>query len=138
MNLNGQSTFLTVNDQGVGMPMKPLLLFTSQKMFRLAEKWETSVGTQAGFNLTGSGGNRSFTHFTYNLWVFEPKKGLRLIAGPYLTYNRFVSKNNTVGMQAGFEARVSEKVMLMADIISGRNAIAVSVWGINYSLTKRI
>jgi hypothetical protein len=139
MNLNGQSAFLTVNDEeGLGMPMKPLLLFTAQKMFRLGKKWKTSFGTQAGFNLTGNQGYTQLTHFTYNLWVYEPWKGLRLIAGPYITDHRFVGRKNTVGVQAGFEARVSKKLMLMGDIISGRNATGVSVLGINYSLTRRL
>ncbi|MDO1449871.1 hypothetical protein Q0590_26565 [Rhodocytophaga aerolata] len=138
MNLNGQSAFLTVNDEGLGTPMKPLLLFTTQKMFRLGKKWKTSIGTQAGFNLTGNQGYTQLTHFTYNLWVYEPTKGLRLLAGPYITDHRFVGRNNRVGLQAGFEARVSEKLMLMGDIISGGNATGVSVLGINYSLTKRL
>lgn len=138
MNLSREADFLTVNDEGLGAPMKPLLLFTTQKMFRLGKKWKTSVGTQSGFNMTGRSGSHRFTHYTYNLWVFEPRKGLKLIAGPYLTDRRFVGRNNMMGLQAGFEAQVSEKVILMGDIISGRNATGVSVWGINYALTKRV
>ena len=138
MNLNREADFLTVNDQGLGFPMKPLLLFTTQKMFSLGNKWKTSIGSQAGFNLTGRNGNHRFTHYTYNLWVFEPKKGLKLIAGPYLTDHRFVGRNNIMGVQAGVEAKGSKKVILMADFISGRNATGVSVWGINYNLTKRL
>jgi hypothetical protein len=138
MNMSRQAEFLTVNDEGMGMPMKPLLLFTTQKMFRLGEKWKTSIGTQAGFNLAGRDGNHWFTHYTYNLWVLEPKKGLKLMAGPYLSDRQFTGRNNIAGLQAGFEAVVSQKLIFMGDFISGRNATSVSVLGINYALTKRL
>ncbi len=53
--------------------------------------------------------------------------------------NIFCEVNSKSGFKGVPESRsfTVRKTMLMADIISGRNA-GVSVWGLNYSLTKRL
>jgi hypothetical protein len=130
--------FFITNDTNHTQPMKPIAVLTAQKMWKIGDKFSTSIGTLSGFNVDNFGKNQRFTHFTYGLAVWHPIQKLKLVGGPYLTDGRFAGMGSNFGIQAGFEAHISKKIWLMGDFISGNSAIGVSVLGINYNVSKRI
>ena len=119
-------------------PMAPLMQLTAQKFFFLNSRLKTSFGTQIGTNPIRLGKNARATHFTYNIWVYEPRHHVKVIVGPYLSDPGTVGRGNTIGLLVGFEYPVSRKVLVMGDFISGTNATSVSVLGINFLATKRV
>jgi len=116
----------------------PLIQATGQKFFFLTEHLTTSIGTQIGVHPTKLWSGSRLTHFTYNLWAFQPRHHLKFVAGAYVSDRGTVGFGNRAGMLFGFEAPVAKKLLLMGDIVTGTNASAVSVLGFNYLATKRI
>ena len=130
--------FLTTNSLDKKLIIKPLVQFTSQKFFQLTPHLKTSVGTQIGFNPLVLANKPYLTHFTYNTWMYEPRRHVKFVVGPYLSDFRTVGAGNRLGILLGFELPLHHKLLLMGDFISGNNATAVSVIGFNYLLTKRV
>ncbi len=116
----------------------PLIQATGQKFFFLTEHLTTSIGTQIGVHPTKLWTGSRLTHFTYNLWTYQPRHHLKFVAGPYLSDRGTVGFGNQAGLLLGFEAPLARKWVLMGDIVTGNNASAVSVLGFNYLATKRI
>ena len=138
MDFRRRAEFFNVNDCDLSRPMKPLLQATGQKFFVFNDKFSTSIGTQFGVNPVRLSGESRLTHFTYNTWMYEPWQHVKFVAGPYVSDRGTVGYGNQVGMLLGFEAPLAKKWILMADIITGTNANAVSVIGFNYLATKRV
>lgn len=128
-----------VNNDDHAQPLQPLAQLTGAKFFRLGPKWHTVLGTQLGSNPVRLGRqDRRLTHFSYNIWVFEPRSHLKFVAGPYLTDWASVGSGNRAGLLLGFEAPLAKKWLLMGDFISGRHTAAVSVLGFNYLASNRV
>ena len=138
MDFRRRAELFAVNDLDRNRPMKPLLQATGQKFFVFNRYLSTSVGTQIGFNPVRYSGESRVTHFTYNTWMFEPLPHVKFVAGPYLSDRGTVGQGNRLGMLLGVEAPLAKKWILMADVITGTNANAVSVIGFNYLATKRV
>lgn len=116
----------------------PIVMATAQKQFKLADKIDFNVGTQAGFNFSNQLSNKELNHFSYALGVFHFNKGSRIVGGVYNTNNMFVGQGNTVGVMLGAELKLTKKLYLMGDWISGRNDASVSVLGGMYNISKRV
>ncbi|AYA38705.1 hypothetical protein D3Y59_17600 [Hymenobacter oligotrophus] len=138
-NLARRNAPLTLRDgRDPNYPLKPLLQLTGQKFFYLTEHLKTSIGTQVGLNPVRFRPRRQLTHFSYNTWVYEPRRHWKLVAGPYLTDVGSVGPGNRVGVLAGFEVPVHRRLLVMGDFVSGRHAAAVSVLGVNFLATQRL
>ncbi len=130
--------FLNLNSLDRMALMTPLVQLTTQKFFALADHLKTSIGTQVGFNPMVMAQQPHLTHFTYNTWMYEPRKHVKFVAGPYSSDYRTVGAGNRFGVLLGLELPLRPGLLLMGDFISGRNATGVSVLGINYSISKRV
>ncbi|MFN4146501.1 MAG: hypothetical protein ACK4GN_11805 [Runella sp.] len=135
---DGNGEMLYTNGKDNSKPLMPLLQFTAQKFFFLGKNFKTTIGTQIGTNVKHFRATPHLTHFTYNLWVYEPAHHTKFVVGPYITDRRTVGRGNTTGVMVGFEVPVHKRLLIMGDWISGRNSASVGVLGINYFLTKRI
>ena len=126
------------NDFSGGQALTPTLMATLQKQFAIHEKWAMNLGTQSGANLTGNTENIQVAYFHYGLLSYRIKPGRKLLIGPYITNNQYVGSGNTVGVQMGYEWKVTDKFYLMGDFISGNNESAVLVPGIMYNVSNRV
>ena len=126
------------SDFSGGQALTPTLMATLQKQFSIHEKWAINLGTQSGINLTGNKENIQPAYFHYGLLSYQVKLGRKLLIGPYITNNQYVGSGNTVGIQMGYEWKVTDKFYLMGDFISGNNESAVLVPGIMYNVSNRI
>ncbi len=137
-NRRNHTDFLVRNSDNPTLPMKPLVQLTAQKFFFLSEKFKTSIGTQLGTSLLQLGSQSRLSHFTYNTWVYEPRHHVKFVVGPYVTDRGTVGAGNNLGLLVGFEYPVHKRLLVMGDFISGSNAAAVSVIGVNYLATRRL
>lgn len=118
--------------------LTPTLLATLQKQLLISEKWAVNLGTQSGFNLTGQSEKIQPAFFHYGLLTYQVKPGRKILIGPYVTNNQYVGSGNTVGIQVGYEWKVTDKFYLMGDFISGNNESGVLVPGIMYNVSNRV
>jgi hypothetical protein len=126
------------NDFSQGQALTPTLMATLQKQFSISEKWAANIGTQSGVNLTGYSEKVQPAYFHYGLLSYQVQPGRKLLIGPYMTNNQYVGSGNTVGIQMGYEWKVTDKFYLMGDFISGNNESAVLVPGIMYNVSNRV
>lgn len=126
------------NDFSQRKALTPTLLATLQKQIPIAEKWAVNLGTQTGVNLTGKSEKIQPAYFHYGLLSYQFKPGRKLLICPYLTNNQYVGSGNTVGIQMGYEWKLTDKFYLMGDFISGNNESAVVVPGIMYNVSNRV
>ena len=126
------------NDFSQRKALTPTLLATLQKQISIAEKWAVNLGTQSGINLTGYTEKIQPAYFHYGLLSYQSKPGRKLLIGPYVTNNQYVGSGNTVGIQMGYEWKITDKFYLMGDFISGNNESAVVVPGIMYNVSNRV
>jgi hypothetical protein len=126
------------NDFSRGEALTPTLMATLQKQFSIHEKWALNLGTQSGVNLTVNTENIQPAYFHYGLLSYQVKPGRKLLIGPYLTNNQYVGSGNTLGIQMGYEWKVTDKFYLMGDFISGNNESAVLVPGIMYNVSNKV
>lgn len=118
--------------------LSPTLLATAQKQFSLGHKWAVNIGTQTGINLTGNTEKVQPAYFHYGLLSYQAKPGKKVLIGPYITNNQYVGSGNKVGVQMGYEWKVTDKFYLMGDFISGNNESAVVVPGLMYNVSNRV
>lgn len=139
MNFGRGRDWFGYNRADRDIPLAPLAKVTGQKFFYLSRSIITSVGTQVGINpWKFSGASRELTHFTYNLWQWNPRHHVKVVAGPYLTDRGTVGQGNQMGLLLGAEFPLTKRLLFMGDFISGNNYTSVSVLGFNYLLTKRV
>ncbi len=119
-------------------PMSPLMQLTAQKFFFLNERFKTSIGTQIGTKLARLSANPGLTHFTYNIWVYEPRHHVKVVVGPYFTDRGTVGAGSRAGLLVGVEYPLAKRLLLMGDFVSGNNASSVSVIGFNFLANKRV
>jgi hypothetical protein len=126
------------NDFSQGQALTPTFMATLQKQFSIHEKWALNLGTQSGVNLTGYSEKVQPAYFHYGLVSYQVKSGRKLLIGPYLTNNQYVGSGNIIGIQMGYEWKLTDKFYLMGDFISGNNESAVLVQGIMYNVSNRV
>jgi hypothetical protein len=126
------------NDFSKGQALTPTLLATLQKQFSVSEKWAVNIGTQSGVNLTAKSEKIQLAYLHYGLVSYQVQHGRKLLIGPYITNNQYVGSGNKVGIQMGYEWKVTDKFYLMGDFISGNNESAVLVPGIMYNVSNRV
>lgn len=126
------------NDFSRGQALTPTVMATLQKQFSISEKWAVNIGTQSGVNLTSNSEKIQPAYFHYGLVSYQVKPGRKLLIGPYLTNNQYVGSGNNVGIQMGYEWKLTDKFYLMGDFISGNNDSAVLVPGIMYNVSNRV
>ncbi|SOD78869.1 hypothetical protein SAMN06269250_0682 [Spirosoma fluviale] len=61
-------------------PLAPFVKFTAQRFFFLGNKFKTSVGTQPGTTPWRLSSQARATHFTYNIWIYEPRPHVKVVA----------------------------------------------------------
>ncbi|UYZ62773.1 hypothetical protein [Hymenobacter weizhouensis] len=139
MNFGRGRDWFGYNRADRSIPLAPLAKLTGQKFFYLSPTVITSVGTQVGINpWKFSGVSRELTHFTYNLWQWNPRHHVKVVAGPYLSDRGTLGQGNRAGLLLGAEFPITKKLLFMGDFISGNNYTSVSVLGFNYLATKRV
>jgi hypothetical protein len=126
------------NDNTLKGAVYPILMGTIQKQFVISEHFQINAGTQIGWNLSRKITNKKFNHFSYLLGSYHIGKSGKLITGIYTTNEMFVGGGNTFGIMGGYEFKVSKKVYLMGDWVSGNNEAAVMVLGGMVNVSKRI
>jgi hypothetical protein len=126
------------SDFSEGKALSPTLMATLQKQFVLDKKWAVNVGTQSGINLSNSVDKWQPAYFHYGLLSYQVQAGRKLLIGPYLTNRQYVGQGNTVGIQMGYEWKLTNDFYLMGDFISGNNDSAVLVPGIMYNVSNRV
>lgn len=126
---------LNYNDRSEALG--PILAITGQKLFQIAEHWQTSIGTQIGMNLAGNGDAYQATHYTYSLLIWEPVHHWRFVSGVYQSDWRLIGPGNTRGIMLGYEIPLNKNLYLMGDFISGNTESSVSVIGGMYNITPR-
>jgi hypothetical protein len=132
---------VSFNDNSKRKPLYPLLMFTLQKQFVLkAEHWFINVGTQIGPNLSNEFSNKRIAAMNYALIRWQPSKKGYLIAGPYHTNDVFVGgpPKNNFGLMFGYEYRLNDKWLLMADFISGSHKKSQTVIGGGYNVSHKL
>lgn len=144
VNLVGKGLYFTpewralFNDNTINGSLYPILMGTVQKQFVLTNKLFVNIGGQYGYNLSNKILNKKFNHFTYILGRYDFKKGSRIVGGLYNTTNMFVGQGNTIGVMAGYEIKLTKRLYLMGDWISGNNDASVLVFGGMVNVSKRV
>lgn len=96
------------------------------------------MGTQSGVNLIGQSEKNQLAFFHYELLSYQIKQGRKFLIGPYVTNNQYVGSGNIIGIQIGYEWKVTDKFYLMGDFISGNNESYVLVPSIMYDVSNRV
>lgn len=131
--LQNLPTFSVIKNPDI--PLAPLYLLNFQKGIS-AGNWDLSLGVQAG-------GNQYSNHHPA-WWQYGLAKrkignnGPLITCGYYAGNHQYLGYGNHAGFMFGteqklFETRKQYSVKLNADVISGRNAIAVCVPGLVFS-----
>jgi hypothetical protein len=139
VNLSGGPVF-THNDSTTRKPLYPVLLFTLQKQWEVSSQFEVNVGTQVGTNLTDDIRNSKPIFFNYAITRWTPNKHLHLVGGLYHTNDNYVggSASHVAGFMLGYEYKITKKLLLMGDFISGNHKKSTTVLGGGYTFGDRV
>ncbi len=145
MNLVGTGAYFTPNWKPIynnnfeqGVALSPTVMAIAQKQWALDKNWAINVGTQIGVNLSQNTDQVKPAYMNYGLVSYQFKPGRKILVGPYMTNNYYVGRGNRYGIQAGYEWKLSKKLYLMGDFISGSKKSSVVVMGLMYNVTKRV
>jgi hypothetical protein len=83
-------------------PLAPLLLLTSQKLFRAEERWQVTVGVQTGTNVARAE-DVSLVARAYALLVLDLDERGRCSAGPYVASTSMLGQHQNFGGFLGCE-----------------------------------
>jgi len=135
----GNGRLFSYNDESIRKPLFPLFLLTAQKQWKLGDHLQFNIGTQTGVNLSPMVDRKQFATITSGLFRWKGKRGF-VIGGPYLSNDVFVGteKQWTVGYKLGYEYYVTEKWLLMGDLISGQHKKGQTVIGGGYTVNKHL
>jgi hypothetical protein len=139
LRLNDNS-IISYNSNTSRKPLYPLLMLTLQKQWKVSEHLEVNIGTQTGSNLSTTIGTKRFVFFNYAIARFTPVEKIHFVAGPYHTNNVFVGgpPDQRVGFMVGYEYRLTKKILLMGDFISGNHKKSQTVLGGGYTFGNRV
>lgn len=124
------------NDDDPARQLKPALLFTGQKQWKLDDHWKLNLGTQMGLNISDDVVQKQYMAFTYLLGVWQTGH-TKLVGGPYYGNHNFLGSGNRAGALVGMETPISKRLLAMTDWVIGSNDEAVAVLGINWLVTPR-
>jgi hypothetical protein len=114
----------------------PDLLINLQEGFDVKKWLKLSVGTRSGFSAARSIADIRFVTFDYFIAQFVIGEH-KLIAGPYYANSQYAGEGSNVGAMGGVDVSVvTEKLDLVADVISGDNALSVINAGLQISLPR--
>ncbi len=139
LKINDQK-ILSFNDNSNRKPLYPLLMASLQKQWQIASHWQINLGIQAGPNLSNNINNKKIAYFNYAVVRWSPLDKAHLLAGSYYTNNVFVGgpPERQIGFMAGYEYKLSKKLLLMGDFISGHHKKSQTVIGAGYTFGNRI
>lgn len=144
MNLVGKGVYFSPdwrilhNDSPLKGALYPVLMGTLQKQFELSDHWDLNLGTQVGFNLSRKINNKELNHFSYGIAAYHFKEECKIIGGLYKTNEMYVGDRKTFGVMLGYEVKISKRLFLVGDWVSGNNDASVAVLGGTYNLSKRV
>ena len=98
------------------------------------------VGTQVGSNLSSTIGSKRLVYFNYAISRFSPTDRVYFSARSYHTNNVFVGghPDQRIAFMAGYEYKLTKKVLLMGDFISGNHKKSQTVLGGGYTFGNRV
>lgn len=132
-------SILTNETLGEG-PISPSSMFTIQKLFKVSKNTHLGIGAEIGSNFfVRHSKNMFFTNFIYfnsnNSFLNER---LHLIAGIYYANKAYQGADNGLGVMTGCDFKLSNKIHLVGDWISGNNYIGLGVLGGQYFVHPQI
>jgi hypothetical protein len=114
----------------------PDLLINLQQGFDVKDWLKLSIGSRSGFSAARSIADIrfvTFDYFTAQFLIGEHK----LIAGPYYANSQYAGEGANVGAIGGVDLSVvKEKIDLIADFLTGDNAVSVINAGLQLSLPR--
>ncbi len=139
VNLGGGPVF-SHNDNSLLKPLYPVIMGTLQKQWVVSEHTEINVGTQVGTNITDDSKNMKFLYFNYGIIRWAPSQPLHLVGGFYHTNDYYAggTSGQPVGFMLGYEYKLSRKLLLMGDFISGNHKKSSTVLGGGYTFGNRV
>jgi hypothetical protein len=117
----------------------PDLLVNAQKGFKIS-RWSTlGIGTRSGINVPTEGYGMRLVTFSYlNSQFSIPETKNMVSAGSYYSNTPYSGIGNRYGCMLGAEAEIiKDKFSLIADFLSGTNALSVVNAGFQISLPKQ-
>lgn len=139
INLSGGPTF-SHNDSSNFKPLYPVIMGTLQKQWVVSPHTEINVGTQIGTNLTDDTRNMETLYFNYGIVRWAPKEHLHLVGGFYHTNDLYVggATSQQAGFMLGYEYKLTKKLLLMGDFISGSHKKSSTVLGGGYTFGHHV
>ena len=145
VNLVGKGFYFTPewrvlhNDNPAKGSVYPILMGTVQKQFQISDHFDVNLGSQVGFNISNKVQNKELNYYFYGIGVYHFMKGKsRVVGGLYKTNSMFVGDGNTFGSMLGYEVKLSKRLYLMGDWVSGSNDGSVAVIGGMFNAGKRV
>ncbi len=130
------------NNDASNSPVYPFFTVNLQKAFILSRTFKLGIGTQMGFSPGMHFGNFTYLNVVTAIPQIQAKivtginHGSDTFLGPGDLNPLFSSAYDPVGFQFGIEQEIiKEKVMILAEHISGTHSLGVSVLGLGYHLT---
>jgi len=142
LGVSFQSGQLLTNTYKKNPPVYPFYTLNFQKAFTLNKTFKLAVGTQSGYSQGFHFGGYAYS----NLVTVIPKIQSKLITGLYYGSDGFLgpgdrnplfpSESDPIGFQIGLEQEViKEKLVLLAEGISGKHAYGLIALGMAYHVT---
>ncbi|MDX2063423.1 MAG: hypothetical protein SFY70_10215 [Bacteroidia bacterium] len=117
--------------------LKPALLATGQKQWRVDGHWAVNVGAQAGINVSDRLSYKQLLAFGYGLVVYTHHHN-RISLGPYVGNRNYLGLGNEVGLLLGAEVPLVPRLHLMTDWIVGTNDESVATLGVMFMVTPHV
>lgn len=122
------------------LPYNPFLLANAQERIELGADLALALGGQFGGTLTRAfrSGGMAWCTVAYH----SAQRGLKCVAGPYYASKSYFGEGErlfgkVIGLQAGIEKTlIPERLVLQADLISGKHDLGEAVPGAAYFLTR--
>ncbi len=136
----GAKEIFSYNDSSSRKPLYPLLMASLQKQWDLTPQVQANVGTQVGTNVSNDPANMKMAYFNYGVLRWGPDKKVHLLAGLYHTNDVYVGgpPDQQTGFMVGYEYKITKKLLLMGDFISGNNKKSQTVLGGGYTFGNRL
>lgn len=139
VNLSGGPAF-SHNDNVTLKPLYPVIMGTLQKQWVVSPQVEVNLGTQVGTNISNDTRNMKMAYFNYGIVRWGPDSHVHLVGGLYHANDVYVggTTSQLVGFMLGYEIKLTRKLLLMGDFISGNNKKSNTVVGGGYTFGDRV
>lgn len=142
MNFNNPGSALETNSDNSNPPVYPFFTINAQKEWGLNKTFKLAIGTQTGLSVGGHFG----TYDYLNVVTAIPSLHLKLITGLNYGSESFLGHGELngifpyeyipFGLQVGLEQElIKEKLLFIAEHISGDHSLGLSALGLGYHLT---